>query len=275
MRLTIRHETAYAYDPPAALAMRLKLWPPRLPCQTVAAWSVTVNGKPATPDFTNGWGDRVATLFRRTALERVEIVAEGVVETVDGAGVLGTFRHALRPGVCLRVTPRTRADAAIAALAEAAAAGGGAPLAQAHALSDLAHARLAYDPAASDPAATAAAALAAGAGVCQDHAHVVIAAARHLGWPARYVVGYLAPVAEARSEGATHAWAEIWVEGLGWIGFDAANGLCPTDAYVRLCAGLDAPDAAPIRGHAEGAPAETMTSGVAVEAAPTEGQTQQ
>jgi transglutaminase-like putative cysteine protease len=134
-------------------------------------------------------------------------------------------------------------------------------------------ARIAYESGSTDASATAAAALAAGKGVCQDHSHVMIAAARALGWPARYVAGYYLADSEGAGDLSTHAWAEIWIDGLGWVGFDAANDLCPTDHYVRLCSGLDAPDASPIRGHAEGVAEETLTAEVSI--GPAQGQTQQ
>ena len=65
---------------------------------------------------------------------------------------------------------------------------------------------------------------------------------------------------------ASHAWAEIHVDGLGWVGFDAANNCCPDDRYVRLCSGFDAFDAAPIRGLAMGRGDEDLEVAVAVEA---------
>jgi len=102
---------------------------------------------------------------------------------------------------------------------------------------------------------------------------VLTSAARALGWPARYVTGYLLPGPDGVSDGATHAWTEIWLDGLGWVGFDASTGLCPTDAYVRLCAGLDAADAAPLRGHAEGITQERLEAEVTL--APAATQTQQ
>jgi transglutaminase-like putative cysteine protease len=70
--------------------------------------------------------------------------------------------------------------------------------------------------------------------------------------PARYVVGYLLAPEEKLTE--THAWAEAFVPDIGWVGFDPANRLCPTDRYVRLGCGLDAADAAPIRGNVMGGP---------------------
>ncbi|MEI9898968.1 MAG: transglutaminase family protein [Hyphomicrobium sp.] len=79
---------------------------------------------------------------------------------------------------------------------------------------------------------------------CQDHAHIFLSAVRSMGMPARYVSGYVVTGAEGASE-AQHAWAETFVDGLGWLGFDPANQLCPTDRYVRLACGLDSASAAP------------------------------
>jgi transglutaminase-like putative cysteine protease len=118
--------------------------------------------------------------------------------------------------------------------------------------------RVEYRTGVTDTATTAAEALRPGNGVCQDHAHIFIAAARVAAVPARYVTGYLltddgSPVAEAH-----HAWAEAWVDGIGWIGFDVANRICPTDRYVRMVAALDAYGAAPIRGSRRGGGAEQL-----------------
>ncbi len=265
MILNVRHRTTYRYTPAVSgVAMRLKLFPSRFDGQKPLRWMVSVNGEEVRPDVRNGYGDEVATVFLRGGVEAVEVVAEGVVETTDLAGVLRGFRAPLRPAVCLRETPRTRADAAIRALAAEADATGGAPIDRAHALQDLVSARVAYVTGSTSAATTAAASLAAGKGGCQDHAHVIIAAARALGWPARYVAGYYLPSALGAEDVATHAWAEVWIDRLGWVGFDASNDLCPTDAYIRLCSGLDAADAAPIRGHTEGLATETLDVDVSV-----------
>jgi transglutaminase-like putative cysteine protease len=104
---------------------------------------------------------------------------------------------------------------------------------------------------------SAAEALSDGQGVCQDHAHIFISAARVMGVPARYVNGYFLTDTDEPSE-AHHAWAEAYIEGLGWLGFDPANGICPTDQYVRLACGLDAGSAAPIRGTRRGGTDEVL-----------------
>ncbi|WP_413865488.1 transglutaminase domain-containing protein, partial [Albidovulum sp.] len=79
-----------------------------------------------------------------------------------------------------------------------------------------------------------------------------------------YASGYLFATEDGAAHEAAHAWAEVWIEGLGWIGFDPANRSCPDDRYVRLGSGLDARDAAPIRGIAQGAGRETLDVTVAV-----------
>jgi transglutaminase-like putative cysteine protease len=63
---------------------------------------------------------------------------------------------------------------------------------------------------------------------------------------------------------AHHAWAEAWVESLGWVGFDIANRICPTERHVRLATGLDATYAAPIVGSRRGGGGEKLEVSVAV-----------
>jgi transglutaminase-like putative cysteine protease len=89
------------------------------------------------------------------------------------------------------------------------------------------------------------------AGVCQDLAHIMIALARRVGIPCRYVSGYLSPSAESldRSvEGATHAWAEAYLPGIGWAGFDPTNDLLAGERHVRVAIGRDYADVPPTRG---------------------------
>ncbi len=267
MDLTVRHLTAHDYQPPAArVALRLKLFPARTKAQTPAGWRVSVNGAEVAPMLTNGFGDAEALWFSGVDTGRVEVLAEGPVETADTAGVLGRL-GAAPPGVFLRQTALTRVNPEIRKLADAAQ--GDAPLARMHALSAAVHEALVYRPGVTASDTSAAEALALGVGVCQDKTHLFIAAARAAGIPARYVVGYLFDEGVPLHE--THAWAEVHLEALGWVGFDPTNQVCPTESYVRLCSGLDADDAAPIRGTIRGGGESRI--GVEVEVA--RGQSQQ
>ena len=126
-----------------------------------------------------------------------------------------------------------------------------------HALSAEIAGAVAYETGRTDSATGAEQALAAGHGVCQDHSHIMIAAARLLGYPARYVSGYLLMDGQEEQD-ASHAWAEVWTKGLGWVGFDVSNGICPDTRYVRVATGRDYRDAAPIHGLRQGAGGEAL-----------------
>lgn len=263
MRVSVRHVSHYRYEPPAErVAMRLKLYPSQHDGQRRIEWRVSANGAPVPPILTSGFGDEEGLWIAPDRSSSIEIVAEGVVEAEDCAGVVTGLPANPPAGVFLRDTPLTLADATIAALA--AEAEREEPLEELHALGRLVKARVAYERGATDAATTAAKALSRGAGVCQDHAQIFIAAARVRGHPARYVAGYLMAGEAGAEVFETHAWAEAFVKGLGWVGFDPSHGISPTDRYVRLACGLDAAGAAPIRGSVLGGAQERMTASVAI-----------
>jgi transglutaminase-like putative cysteine protease len=92
-------------------------------------------------------------------------------------------------------------------------------------------------------------------GVCQDFAHIMISLVRNLRIPCRYVSGYLYhdQLHEDRSsEGATHAWVEALLPGLGWIGFDPTNNLVAGERHIRTAIGRDYADVAPTTGTMKG-----------------------
>ncbi len=269
MRLTVRHATTYAYDPPAdRCALRLRLYPPGFTSQRVFDWKVSVNGKTIPALMTTATGDKESIWTKSDVGEEVLVLAEGEVEVDDTAGVVRGLRETVRPQVFMRPTPLTETDDRINKLAASVTAAS--PLDRMHGLFNAVADAIEYKPASTTSTTTAAQALKAGQGVCQDHAHVFISAARVLRVPARYVVGYLFAPDTKLTE--THAWAEAWVQDIGWVGFDAANRLCPTDHYVRLGCGLDAADAAPIRGNVFGSRQERLSASVDI--GPSKGQSQ-
>jgi transglutaminase-like putative cysteine protease len=256
MLIQIRHTTIYRYAGGARYSIQaLRLSPRSFAGQRVLSWSIDAPGLEPSSRFVDGFGNEVVLAAFSGAHDETVIVASGEVETFDTTGVLRDFPEAAPLRVFLRETAKTRANEDIRALAEGSR--GGDTLARMHDLMRCVHQRVRYEIGATHEHTSAAEALADGKGVCQDHAHIFIAAARVLGIPARYVNGYFLLQTEGPSE-AHHAWAEAYVEGLGWVGFDAANGICPTDHYVRLATGLDAASAAPIRGMRRGGEDETL-----------------
>ena len=160
----------------------------------------------------------------------------------------------IAPAVYLRETPATALSSALIALGTEVQ--GATPLSLAHGLSDAVADAIRYRPGSTEAFTSAAEAMALGEGVCQDQAQALIACARLRDLPARYVSGYLHSGKDGVAHGASHAWAEIYLKGLGWVGFDPANRCCPDERYIRLGSGLDAQDAAPIRGVSRGLSAD-------------------
>lgn len=267
MKLSIKHSSTYNFDPPMrAVVQSLRLWPTQFEGQQVLSWDVHVEGAVRGSAFRDAAGDWIETATLLGPVEGLTIEVTGEIETFDLAGVLRGHRERVPPLTYLRDTRATRVDVAIGELAEDAVSGiaESSVLERAHALSKAVENAIDYTPGETEEQTTAADALAGGKGVCQDHAHVLIAAARHLNIPARYVTGYLYSTADGSGHEASHAWAELHVPDLGWIGLDAANGQSPDEQYVRLGSGYDSLDAAPIRGIARGAGVEDLTVEVSI-----------
>ncbi len=265
MILTVSHVTTYSYDQRVRGAVQsLRLTPSRFDGQKVIDWTVAVEGGIPGGAFRDGAGDWIEGWSVRGPLSEVVVRVEGRVDTTDLAGILRGHRETVPAAAYLRDTEPTRVDAAQEEMAHDAASGATGGLDCAHRLSAAVAEAIAYRPGVTAAHTTAAEALALGEGVCQDHAHALIAFARTLGMPGRYVSGYLFADGDGNAHEAAHAWAEVWVDGLGWIGFDPANKCCPDDRYIRLGSGNDAHDAAPIRGVAQGASVERMNVAVAI-----------
>ena len=106
----------------------------------------------------------------------------------------------------------------------------GKPLEDAERIAEAVHAWFSYVPGTTDVHTTAAEAFHGRLGVCQDYAHVFISLARMAGIPARYVCGL------PKGEGATHAWAEVWQDGI-WYGYDPTRGCHTDERYISLAVG--------------------------------------
>ncbi len=256
MLVSICHVTRYKYDDTARYSVQsLRLTPPSFAGQKVLAWTIAAPGIARATQFIDAFSN-VSHLTSITGDHtEIECRAEGLVETEDRAGIVRGLQDTVPVRVFLRETAKTEPDEMIRELSAIALKGS--QIDGLHTLMHTVGERVRYEIGVTGAHTSAAEALAEGRGVCQDHAHVFISAARAAGIPARYVNGYFLSGEDEPSE-AHHAWAEAFVDGLGWVGFDPANGTCPTDRYVRLATGLDAVSAAPIRGNRRGGAQEAL-----------------
>lgn len=260
MRIRISHRISYVYaEPVRQLTQILRLTPRDHDGQSVMNWRIepTIDGRLRIGE--DPYGNVTHTFSADGSITELDIDVAGTVETVDLAGVVRGSHEPIPADVFLRDTPLSLTDEALRGFAADRTREAGTPLARAHMLMETIHAELACDAAGERAPGTAASAFAERVGTPADLAHVFIACARHLEIPARYVSGYVARSETLAHANGSHAWAEAYLEGYGWIGFDCANGLCPIDTHVRVAIGLDSAEAAPVRGARTGGDGETLS----------------
>ena len=246
MRLSIDHRTRYRFTAPQGrIVQLLRMTPRNTHDQTVAEWNIAVDCDARLREHRDGFGNLTTMLYAEGPLDAIEITVSGEVVTSHSDGVLhGTFEP-LSPALYLRTTPATQADAALADFARS-ATDGRTPIAALHALNAALHGRFALDGGRPEAGLGAAQAFARETVTPRDLAQMFIAAARSLGVPARYVTGYCDQQDGGRP--TPHGWADAWVEGLGWIGFDPTLNLSPEEHHVRVAVALDAAGSSPVAG---------------------------
>jgi transglutaminase-like putative cysteine protease len=256
----IRHETRYRYEKPVKYSVQsLHLTPRRDTSQRALTWSIAAPGRRLEQVDAHGNISHLLTL--EEPHREIQIVVRGVVETVDTEGRQDD--GPLSPLAYLSPTPLTAPNDELRAFARDALRAVSDPRARALALAEAVFDAVRYKSGASDVQDSAAVAFKSGEGVCQDHAHVYIAAARAIGMPARYVSGYL--YTGDADDAASHAWVDIWLgSDLGWQSLDVTHKCPAVRTYCRLAVGRDYLDAAPVRGVRQGGGGEKMEARVLV-----------
>lgn len=248
MRLAISHVTTYRFAQPATYGLQqVRLTPKSRSGQEVMGWKIEVDGGRVEAAYEDYHANTVTLLGFEQGAEEITVRSEGVVDTEDTTGVVGRHKGFAPLWLFKRSTDLTRAGPNVRRLTKGLKDEHDEDLPLLHALSARIHEAVAYVTGATDAATSADAAIERGQGVCQDHAHIFVAAARSLDYPARYVSGYLM-MDDRVEQDATHAWAEAHVDGLGWVGFDVSNEISPDARYVRVATGLDYREAAPVSG---------------------------
>lgn len=285
MKLTVSHRITTKFDPARRrLIQSFRLSPTECASQQTISWLISPSEGMSGSEFTDGAGDQTRLISTAGEVEEHTVEIAGEVITTDTLGVLRDVKERVPPQTYLTATRLIRFDGAITALAKEAVAGvdQSQALERAHALAHAVHGALEASEETADSPVPAAEALESGEGGQREFAHLLISAAHALSVPARFVYGYFASNAveletemdEDTDSGTLvmnawpgHAWAELWVDGLGWVGFDPVQECCPDERYIRLCSGRDAIDAAPLRATAIGQGAETLTVSLDVRAA--------
>ena len=267
MLLEIRHLTQYAYSSPVYESV-LELWaqPQKSGRQRLISFELEVEPAAQLFSYIDAYGNAVYHFDVPQPHERLIIHAKSAVETsvpqaapdcldmgewdrLRGEFVRGDCFDFLHPYGFAVPTPTLQAFMHTYSLDQLKHSD---PLTAVRSLNQLLYDALAYEAGITDAQSPIDKALEAGRGVCQDFAHIMIAICRSWGIPARYVSGYLFT---DRSQGgdrsnpdATHAWVEVFLPSLRWVGFDPTNNALAGERHVVVATGRDYNDVPPSRG---------------------------
>ncbi len=271
MNYAVSHRTTYTYHSDVAYSRLVAHLAPRVTTrQRPLAFEVTLSPQPATSDVRCDYFGNTTNWFTIDEPHEVlEILAESHVAvdpipafapegSLHWAAVRTSFECPADPETLEALqytfdTPLTATNEDIVAYARRSFPRGGPLLACVLDLNARIHADFSFDKEATDTGTRAKDAFALRAGVCQDFAHVGLAAMRAMGLAARYVSGYLLthpPPGRERLIGAdaSHAWFSVWIPPFGWIDFDPTNNVLPSSEHITVAWGRDYADVAPIHG---------------------------
>jgi transglutaminase-like putative cysteine protease len=264
MRYSIRHVTRFNYESPITESvMEARMQPRTDNLQRCLQFALRTT--PSARVMTYGDHDNnVVHHFNIPGRHsRLTVTAEALVECI----AMRPFPHRLGPAAWSRVdaivssgqcweylapsTFVTQTTAVEALRSEIGLERGNDPLVALRRLMGEMYARFEYSPRTTRVDSPIDEALQARKGVCQDFAHIFLSLVRPLGIPARYVSGYLFHTAGSQdrsADGATHAWVEVLLPDLGWVGLDPTNNLIADDRHIRVAIGRDYADVPPTRG---------------------------
>ncbi len=263
MRLRIEHTTAFNYELPISEAYtEMRLAPLDLGGQRRTFFRLRTEPDGEVTHFLDRYGNEVHYFDLLQPHQQLRVTAISEVITLPefrdeerGLSPLARYDY-------LTATRYTPEEETLRALTHSVNAAHD-PAAAAIGLMNAVHQSIKYEKGATTVKTTAAEALEIGKGVCQDYAHVMIAAARSARLPARYVSGYL--FSPDAPEMASHAWVDLFVEGIGWLSLDPTHNCPQGERHVRVGVGRDYADVPPTRGVYKGKAKEAMEVQVTVE----------
>ena len=276
MRLQIRHTTVFRYAElinEAYTEMRLR--PLETAGQRCYRFSLTTEPRGEVMSYLDRYGNQVHHFDTLQSHQQVVVTASSDVETPSSFRPEFQELPPLDRYDFLAPTDYAPGNGRIGEFARGHLVADD-PLRTARGLMDAIYRRLVYDPEATDVKTRAPEVLEIGRGVCQDFAHLMLAATRCLGIPARYVSGYLysPQVVNERKEAgiaipanaASHAWVDVYLENHGWLSLDPTHNCEQTAEYVRVATGRDYADVPPTRGIYKGSAREELEVRVEVRA---------
>ena len=259
MRLLVAHTTRFIYSAKVIETyMELRVRPRDDARQRCLVFDLGIEPESRVASYRDGFQNWVHYLNHLAPHDRVVVTSRSLVETgVPAEGVVDGF-----PEDFLQFRSPVENVAGVRRIAERIRPAGRASAEELEAALDalaldINH-RFEYQPESTGVYTGVAEVLKLRRGVCQDFAHLYVAVGRAMGIPTRYVSGYIVPGGERRGTAASHAWAEAWVPGRGWLGYDPTNPVRVGPQHIAVAVGRDYHDVAPTRGVYKGRAGEEM-----------------
>ena len=273
MRFRVAHTTRYRYSAPITEThMEVRLQPSEELGQRLEHFELELTPDTPVRTYVDGFGNRVHYFDYLPEHEMVEVTSRSLVETADGsAREAGDGADAERPHDFLLFRPPVVEAAGVRRLVDRHRPRSLDSPSEVEAALDALTISISrdfeYRPLTTTVTTAVDEVLRLRTGVCQDFAHLLIAAGRAMGVPTRYVSGYVHAGGRGPTVGASHAWAEAWLPERGWVGYDATHPVHAGERHVRIAVGRDYRDAAPTRGVYVGAARGELEVRVEVEPA--------
>ena len=247
MKIKIRHETTYNYSSIVPqLIQSLKLFPSKCKNQKIINWKVYSDKGKVKDSHYDALGHKIVNIFNKKIIGKQKIISEGKVITKDYSGIMKDLNDKVNPLCFLKDTELTKSCEKIKKLNHL-ISNTNDQIKFCHSINLAVSESIKHVKGSTSTKTTAKKSIEQGQGVCQDFAHILISLARLNGFPARYINGFLLEDLNSQ-ENSSHAWVEIFLKNLGWVGFDPSHKKCIDEKYVRISCGLDFLDASTIKG---------------------------
>ena len=246
MKIKVNHITSYKYSTEVPkLIQCVKLYPTNCENQKIMQWEVSCNNGKIVESHTDGLGHKILNIYNKNFSGELQITSKGIVKTRDFSGIIKGLSEKVNPLCFLRNTNLTLPCKKIENLIKNIKKKN--LIEFAHELNLIVSNSIEYVSGSTSTSTSSREAIDQGKGVCQDFAHILISASRLSNIPARYVNGFLYEDLNA-TENSTHAWCELFLNDIGWVGFDPSHKKCVDDKYIRINSGFDFLDASIIKG---------------------------
>jgi len=270
MIFNIKHKTIFSYNnAPLSAIQKLRITPRNEGNQKILNWNIDLTGCSIELETNDFQGNKIHLCKTKSDSKKIEIISYGKLEIFDKNGITGPHTGCVPIDLFKFSSSKytyagSQTKQLVSDLLKDIDKKRSSDIELLNLLSRNILLKVKYQKGKTNIKTTAEDSLSLGYGVCQDHVHIFLATTRLLGYPSRYVSGYLM-LNNTNIQDASHAWAEVFIDDLGWVGFDISNGISPDDKYVKLAVGFDYLDVIPISGIRVGESDEEIKTKILIE----------